>query len=153
MIRSDKRLRLCRCLMAAILCFIWGNSMLPANSSLSLSEWVRMVLTDSIPIRAGEINWASVFVRKLAHFVEFGALGVCMAWHHGMLEKKQLRGFAACVLAACIDESIQFFSPGRAPGLYDVIIDSMGAGCGMLLLIFGHTYLKKRSTQKQLEDK
>lgn len=153
MIRTDKRLFLCKCLMVAVLGFIWGNSLLPADSSLSFSEWVRMVLTDSVPIRSGEINWASVFVRKLAHFAEFGALGVCVAWHHGMLGKKQLRGFGLCVLAACIDETIQFFVPGRGPGLYDVAIDALGAGCGMMLLKFGHTYLKKRSTKKQSEDK
>lgn len=153
MIRTDKRLRLCKWLLVLILCFIWGNSLLPATSSLTLSEWVRMVLTDSVPIQYGEVNWASALIRKLAHFAEFGALGMCVFWHHGMLGKKQLRGFGLCVLAACIDEGIQFFIPGRGPGLNDVAIDVLGAGAGMMLVQFGHTYLKKRSTKKLLEDK
>lgn len=153
MIRTDKRLRLCKCLLVLTLCFIWGNSLLPADSSLSFSEWIRMVLTDSVPIRYGEINWGSVLIRKLAHFAEFGALGFLTAWHHGMLGKKPLRGFGLCVLAACLDETIQFFVPGRGPGLYDVAIDALGAGAGILLLNFGHTYFKKRSTNNSLEDK
>ena len=153
MIRTDKRLRLCKCLLVLILCFIWGNSLLPADSSLTFSEWIRMVLTDSVPVRYGETNWASVLIRKLAHFAEFGALGFLMAWYHGMLGKKQTRAFGICTAIACIDETIQFFVPGRGPGLYDVAIDTLGAGTGILLLIFGHTYLKKRSANIPLEDK
>ena len=149
---TDKRLRLCKIALVLILAFIWGNSLLPANSSLTFSEWVRMLLTDSAPISYGEVNWKSVVIRKLAHFAEFAALGFFTAWHHGMLEKKQLRALGLCVAAACIDETIQFFIPGRGPGLYDVAIDSLGAAAGILLLVFGHTYLKKRSTKQILED-
>lgn len=152
MIPTDKRLRLCRCLLVLMLCFIWGNSLLPANSSLTVSEWVRMLLTNSVPVQEEATNWASILIRKLAHFAEFGALGVCMAWYHGMLGKKQIRAFGLCVLTACIDEAIQFFVPGRGPGLYDVAIDALGAGAGMMLLICGHTYLKKRSANNPLED-
>ena len=152
MICNEKRLRLCKAALVLILAFIWGNSLLPANSSLTFSEWVRMLLTNSVPIAYGDVNWKSVLIRKLAHFTEFAALGFFLAWHHGMLGKKQLRALGLCVAAACIDETIQFFVPGRAPGLYDVAIDSLGAATGMLFLIFGHTYLKKRSTKQLLED-
>ena len=153
MIRTDKRLRLCKVALVLILAFIWGNSLLPATSSLSFSEWIRSLLTRSTPIDYGEINWKSVIIRKLAHFAEFGALGFFAAWHHGMLGKKQLRALMLCVAAACIDETIQFFIPGRGPGLYDVAIDSLGAAAGILLMICGHTYFKKRSTNNPLEDK
>lgn len=152
MIRTDKRLRLCKTLMVVLLCFIWGNSLIPANFSLSISEWVRMILTGAIPEETAD-GWASLLVRKLAHFTEFAALGMCVAWLHGMLGKRKKGAFVWCVLAACVDECIQFLAPGRAPRLYDVVIDSSGAAAGMMLLYFGHTYLKKRSTNQSLEDK
>ena len=153
MIRTDKRLRLCKIALVLILAFIWGNSLLPATSSMSFSEWFRTLLTNSTPISYGETNWKSALIRKLAHFSEFGALGFFLAWHHGMLGKGMKSAFGLCVAAACIDETIQFFIPGRAMGLYDVAIDSLGAAAGILLIHFGHTYLKKRSTKLNLEDK
>ena len=152
MIRNERRLRLCKTMLVLILAFIWGNSLLPATSSLSFSEWVRMLLTNSTPVAYGEVNWRSALIRKMAHFLEFGGLGFFMAWHHGMLGKRLMRAFGLCAAAACIDETIQFFVPGRGPGLYDVAIDTLGAAAGILLLYFGHTYLKKRSTKQILED-
>ena len=152
MICTDKRLRLCKLMLVLILAFIWGNSLLPAASSLSFSEWVRTLLTNSTPVAYGEVNWKSALIRKLAHFLEFGGLGFFMAWHHGMLGKKQLKALGLCVAAACIDETIQFFIPGRGPGLNDVAIDSLGAAAGILLILCGHTYFKKRSTKQILED-
>ena len=152
MIRNERRLRLCKLALALILAFIWGNSLLPATSSLSFSEWVRSLLTRSAPVAYGEINWKSALIRKLAHFAEFGGLGVFMAWYHGMLGKRMIRAWGLCTAAACIDETIQFFVPGRGPGLYDVAIDSLGAATGIALVYFGHTLLKKRSTKQQLED-
>lgn len=152
MIQNKKRLLFCKLALVLILVFIWGNSLLPANFSLTFSEWVRMLLTDSMPISYGEVNWKSILIRKLAHFAEFAALGVFMAWYHGMLGRRQRRALGLCVAAACIDETIQFFIPGRGPGLYDVAIDSLGAAAGIALVYFGHTYLKKRSTKQILED-
>ena len=49
---------------------------------------------------------------------------------------------------ACIDETIQAFVPGRSPGIRDVCIDSCGAAAGMLLLLLGHAYWKRRFTRK-----
>lgn len=152
MIRTDKRLRICKTLLVLLLCFIWGNSLIPADFSLSISEWVRLVLTGGVPEETTN-GLASLIVRKLAHFSEFAALGMCIAWLLGMQGKGKKQALAWCVLASCIDETLQFFAPGRAPRLYDVIIDSSGALAGIMLLYSGHTYLKKRSTIQSLEDK
>ena len=70
-------------------------------------------------------------------FAEFGALGLLLGWLFGMLGKKRLPAFALGVAAACIDETIQIFVPGRSPGIRDVCIDSCGAAAGMLLLFWG----------------
>ena len=49
MIRTDKRLRLCGVLLAGILCFIWGNSLLPAEESANLSGFVSGLLQRLFP--------------------------------------------------------------------------------------------------------
>ena len=100
----------------------------------------------------GAASEGSGLLRKLAHFTEFTALGMCLGWLFGMLQKKKVWPLLCGVLAACIDETIQIFVPDRGPGLLDVGIDSCGVLAGIFLLYFGHTYLKKRSTNTTLED-
>ena len=58
-----------RLLLIVTLCFIWGNSLLSRESSSALSGRVAAWLR-SIGIPVGEH-----FLRKLAHFTEFGILG------------------------------------------------------------------------------
>ena len=87
----------------------------------------------------------SVFpLRKLAHFTEFTALGLCLTWLFGMLQKGRLPAVAWGVAAACVDESIQLFVPDRGPGLRDVGIDTCGVLTGMILLSIGYDCLCKR---------
>ena len=138
MIRSKKRLRLCTALLLCNLAFIWGNSLLPGQVSGALSDCVKEILDNlfsgGMPSQSG-----SGLLRKLAHFTEFAALGLLLCWLLGMLQKSPLAAFALAAAAACIDETIQIFVPGRGPGIKDVCIDSCGAAAGILLLHFGHT--------------
>lgn len=150
MIRTEKRLRLCTVLLICNLAFIWGNSLMPGNISQAFSDGVKELLFGSL---SGGVSGGSGLLRKLAHFTEFGALGMCLGWLLGMLGKKKRWPFAMGVAAACIDETIQMFTPGRSPGLLDVGIDSCGVAVGIILLHFGHTYFRKRrSTRNTLED-
>ena len=48
--------------------------------------------------------------------------------------------------AACIDETIQVFSPDRGPSLIDVWIDVGGVAAGMTVLLLGHHLMRKRIT-------
>ena len=84
-------------------------------------------------------------VRKLAHFSEFGLLGVLSAaWLFHMDSRRLVlnrwvkAGISAafCFLYAVSDEVHQIFS-GRGPAVSDVLIDTSGAlaGIGALLLI------------------
>ena len=151
MIRTDKRLRLCTALLICNLIFIWGNSLLPGEVSGAFSDWVKSVLSR---IFAGgeEDSSGGGLLRKAAHFTEFAALGMCLAWLHGMLGKGKIRPFCWGVLAAAADETIQCFVPERGPGILDVCIDAAGVLAGIILLRMGHDYFKKRSTHKSLED-
>ena len=151
MICSDKRLRLCVVLLACELIFIWGNSLLPGRISGAFSDWVKSILaalfsgSPAAPLEGG-------LLRKLAHFTEFTALGMCLAWLHGMLRKGNVRPFLWGVLAASVDETIQCFVPDRGPSVRDVCIDSAGVLTGIILLWTGHHCLKKRSAKLSLED-
>ena len=94
------------------------------------------------------------FIRKLAHFVEFGALGVCMSgvslnmkWQG---KKRWVAPALGSLIAAIIDETIQRFT-GRASMVKDGLIDFSGAVCGVLfvamLLWLWHYHKRKQGTE------
>ena len=149
--RTDKRLRLCIALLICNLVFIWGNSLLPGEISGAFSDWVKSILMKLLPLGPNPASGRGL-LRKIAHFTEFAALGMCLGWFHGMLRKGKVRPFLWGVLAAAIDETIQCFVPDRGPAVKDVCIDSAGVLMGIILLWVGHDYFKKRSTHKSLED-
>lgn len=147
MIRTDRRIRICTVLLVLTLGFIWGNSLLPANLSSAFSDWIKKLLmlgAEVVPVPEGEVDW----LRKAAHFTEFAALGGLLAWRFAMEQRNHLRDAVLCgALAACADETIQFFVPGRAPGIWDVVIDTCGVTVGMLLLHFGYLLWRKHQHQ------
>ena len=149
--RTDKRLRLCITLLICNLIFIWGNSLLPGEISGAFSDWVKSILAKLSPMDM-EPHTGGGLLRKLAHFSEFTALGMCLAWLHGMLQKGKLRPFLWGVLAASVDETIQRFVPDRGPSVKDVCIDSAGVLTGIILLWIGHDYFKRRSAKSSMED-
>ena len=150
--RTDRRLRLCITLLICNLIFIWGNSLLPGEISGAFSDWVKSILAKILPVGPDEDSGGGL-LRKVAHFTEFAALGMLLAWLHGMLQKGKARPFFWGVLAAAMDETIQCFVPGRGPAVKDVCIDSAGVLTGIILLWMGYHHFKKRFTKLSLEDK
>lgn len=155
MIRTERRMRICITLICMMLAFIWGNSMLPGAISQKISDWVEAVLRGvcSEEMEAFLSTWlwsgdplvsGGGWLRKLAHFLEFGSLGMCFGWLFGMLKKKSAWPLLCGVLAACIDESIQLITPDRGPSIRDVGIDSCGVITGIALIYLGHALLRKR---------
>lgn len=132
--------RFCAILIALNLAFIWGNSAMPGDNSGALSGWL-LELLSFLP----DSDLAHTILRKLAHFSEFGLLGILVCWlwnlHRDNLPVS-LPGFGLAV--ACIDETIQYFVPGRASSLIDVWIDTAGFTTGLILLSFGYYIVKKR---------
>lgn len=132
MIRTRTRLRLCLALLSVIVIFIWGNSLLPGEISDAFSNWVGKLLgLTGTGTGGGRL-------RKIAHFTEFCALGMCLCWLFGMLTPGKLRPIllplAAGFFIACIDETIQMFVPGRGPGIKDVGIDTAGVFAGIVFI-------------------
>ena len=150
--RTDKRLRLCTALLICNLVFIWGNSLLPGEISGAFSDWVKSLLAQLLPMGPDDGSGGGL-LRKVAHFTEFTALGMLLAWLHGMLQKGKLQPFLWGILAAAVDETIQCFVPDRGPGIKDVCIDSAGVLTGIILLWTGYHFVKKRSLKLSLEDK
>ena len=79
------------------------------------------------------------FIRKTAHFTEFFALAVTIAFP---LYVYKIRGIfliilgeLLCVGVAFLDEYSQSFVIGRSPSYRDVMIDSTGAFCGILVAL------------------
>ena len=147
MMATEKRLRLSKWLLGLILCFIWGNSLLPGRISEAFSLWVKALL-DGI-FQPGGPDRGDGLLRKLAHFTEFAALGAALAWRFGMLEKRKANALVFGALAACVDETIQLFVPERGPGIRDVAIDTCGVCAGMGLLLLAHTFTKQFKHSKE----
>ena len=118
-----------RLALAVTLCFIWGNSLVPrlesAAMSLRLTLWLQSI---GIPV-------TDHFVRKLAHFCEFGLLGcelTLLSWlRYGLRLRELCLSALAAFLAAAIDETIQIFT-GRSGQIKDVLLDFTGALTGIL---------------------
>lgn len=143
---GKQRLRWCIVLLVMNLAFIWGNSLLPAELSSAFSQWVKSLLQLLFPnMLPGEAGGG--LLRKLAHFCEFCTLGMLLAWLFGMRCRTWLRckglPLLCGIAAACVDETIQRFVPGRGPSLRDVGIDTAGVTLGILLLTAGYECVKK----------
>lgn len=126
--------------------FIWHNSLENAETSAERSGRVTSVV-NKIVESLGQKSVTEHFVRKLAHFSEYGLEGVlavllflAYGFHAGRYWWKVI---LTGMVTAVTDESLQFFSLGRAPGLKDVCIDMAGFLCGMLWMCAVRLLLRK----------
>lgn len=149
MIATDKRRRLCKILIFCCLAFIWGNSLLPGSASQTVSDGLKRFL--GLPLSAGVQASGRDLIRKLAHFTEFAVLGWLFGWQVAMAGKKPAWALLLGAACACLDETIQIFTPNRGPGLADVLLDSFGVLAGITALHLGHT-ICKTIQKKHLED-
>ena len=119
--------------------FILTRSMKPASLSSEESTWALHLVQEVLP-RATDH-----FVRKLAHFTEFFVLGLLLGGCCGLLWRPVLRlPLLGCVGIAALDELVQRFYEGRSGELRDVLLDSLGALCALLLLRLFSELRKRR---------
>ena len=142
MMGRNTQLRICTVLLILNLAFIWGNSLIPAERSQAFSDWMMSVL-GSVPVEQAPAAGSAV-LRKIAHFAEFAALGFLLAWLFALLRKRIWLALFFGTAAACLDETIQMFVPGRGPGILDVAIDTCGVLAGILLLRIGYKLITRR---------
>ena len=95
--------------------------------------------------------------RKSAHAFLYLVLGIlsaaALSRHIGKTLPLIVIAELVSILYACSDELHQHFSAGRSPQITDVLLDSAGALCGILLLVLfarGRRFLKNRRAMKRL---
>lgn len=127
----------------AVLCFVFGNSLLSKQESAEVSSSVKEALEGLLrPVAeffaGGEVSDELLhkIVRKGAHFIEFAGLSalltgilwlVCGTWRtHAM-------GYVlfASLLCGVLDEFLQSFT-GRGTSVRDVMLDFGGALIGIV---------------------
>ena len=128
--RKNRLRRALRLALLVTLCFIWGNSLLGREDSASLSlgftAWLHSI---GLPV-------SEHFVRKSAHFCEFGLLGaetaLLLRLRGGLGFQNGVNSAFICLLTAVTDETIQSFT-GRGSQVRDVVLDFSGALLAILI--------------------
>ncbi len=92
------------------------------------------------------------FLRKLAHFSEFAALGFCMtgAIHFTFGKRKFYLPLIPCVLYAVSDEIHQHFVPERACRVFDMFVDTCGIMTGIGIFLILILIISKITKKKEL---
>ena len=119
------------------LAFIWGNSLLPRTESQEISrgllaEFCAALEHVGLHIDPQNDHW----LRKLAHFGEFGMLGAELGLLLCLNRRQSVQGFVNCAFAglavAVTDEALQLIS-NRGSQVQDVLLDFAGFLTGLLL--------------------
>ncbi|MFR5886378.1 MAG: VanZ family protein [Anaerostipes hadrus] len=88
------------------------------------------------------------FVRKTAHFTEYAVLGffTYKAVSCDVLDRKKAVLTAQLISTgyASTDEIHQMFVPGREGKVFDVMIDSCGAFCGIMVSLITQKLIEKK---------
>lgn len=122
---------------------IYGFSSQTASESGSLSALIAepvaraiMKLRD-LPKEEYDALYMQVdsMIRVLAHFSEYAVLGILMTLVCRLLHWRGLWiPWLICTVFAATDEWHQYYTPGRASEPMDVLVDSAGVVCGIILL-------------------
>lgn len=125
----------------------------PGSASSDLSSGIVAALLNFMdqvaPNMEFDVENFHSFIRKNAHFIAYFLLSLLSlnAWRssgfHGL--KQLLLGFGMSVLFAVSDEIHQLFIDGRSGEARDVLIDSAGAGLGMMVYIITDKLWSRRS--------
>ena len=127
--------------LAAMVCFIWGNSLVPGSESGSISGAFVTFFRNALAGAGLPYEWVTNFiVRKTAHFTEYLVLALVamQALRPHREPRTVLRTVGTALFLVAVpscDETIQLFVGDRSGQLRDVLIDCSGAACGALLTL------------------
>lgn len=124
--------------LGVVTLLIWGNSMRTSTQSAQQSGSLLAFLTPWLTALGIQPEGFHTILRKLAHFSEYGLLGVLWTmelWLGPHREKRRgaMERLSFCMLTAFLDETIQLFVPGRSGEIRDVWIDTAGAWTGIVI--------------------
>ena len=110
----------------------------PGYDTLSNIKFIYAGKEESIAA-VGYFKLVEFFIRKLAHFSIFGLLGIVTFW---FLKDEMYNRFLAPWVAwftvtgwAGFDEFHEMLTFGRTPLVEDVMLDSAGACCGIIITV------------------
>lgn len=129
--------------------FIFKNSAKSAQSSTVQSGFFVQFAMDRLSFLFNDVQTATHYVRKAAHFAEFFAQGAFLsaALFSTGYHKRFIYVLFSGLLTACTDEYIQLFFEGRGSMVSDIFIDFSGtcaAAAGFMVL----WYLIKKAGRK-----
>jgi len=142
-------------IMAAIFIFSAQTGSSSSSLSLRVTETAAKILFDDYNSMPSEIREAIIrglhgFIRKLAHFSVYLALGASVFTSASFYVRPNRRRFLIAFIIsaayAATDEIHQLFVAGRAGMASDFLIDTAGAvvGCLLALCVF---FFKKDTTR------
>lgn len=138
--------------------FIFAMSSFGPDSSNAQSNFFVNLISGLVPnLKTGtststfDLKTLIFFVRKTAHFTEYAILGLLFylnlrhhsnkkqSLKHHSSQKQSPKLFALAILFsalyACTDEFHQLFVPGRTGQPFDVLVDTLGATFGCLVVL------------------
>ena len=134
-----------------LIAFIFIHSLTPADISQeesgAVTDWISYIL----PFELSEN-----LVRKLAHFIEFSALGIItnltvFSYCHKAMGGTFFKLFICLATAVC-DEAIQLNVDGRSGQVSDILLDFSGCLFGLLITTITISivlYIKRRKDRKK----
>ncbi len=125
---------------------IFSFSLQPADTSSQLSLGIGHWLIELLPsafadkllaMPQEQLDLLHTLLRKAGHFSEYLILGVLSMFTvlQTELRHKIWMSLGFCLVVASVDESIQLFVSGRSGQVSDVVLDCVGALCGILFLV------------------
>lgn len=142
---DKKYLRLLYILLGCTLLFIWGNSLMTASVSGSISTFVKDILSRIFGLM--EDTEGDGLLRKLAHGLEFAVLGMELL----LLGREKKWPWSQVVLSglavSLLDETIQLFVEGRSGAIRDVWIDMGGFAFGVMVCLAVIKFVPRRKEE------
>ncbi len=137
-------------LSGAMILFIWYNSLQPpdasAQASGAVSDAIRSVF-DALHIPLSPDAFILVYLRKIAHFLEYAVLGTLLSFlvicNYRVRLQNIINILFVGVLTAVCDETIQIYT-GRGSVLTDVWIDISGVFAAVFLIFLFHRLFATR---------
>lgn len=130
-------------LLIATLIIIFGFSAqdgdASGNISRKIAEAVINIFNKNSDNIANAIKQAEGIIRKLAHFSIYASVGIWTMSLMSTFKTKESLMITISTIAgfiyACTDEFHQYFVNGRMASFMDVIIDTLGATFGVILVM------------------
>ena len=146
---GNKRMIINWILLIAWMLLIFLMSNQPAHiSNQQSNSFINMLAFFGIDLNSKLGSLASFVVRKTAHFTEYAVLGffTYKAVSCDVLDRKKAVLTAQLISTgdASTDEIHQLFVPGREGKVFDVMIDSCGAFCGIMVSLITQKLIEKK---------